>query len=57
MLFYGITMVVLYLVTATKRTAEARLPLFFLLTVNFVLERLIRNHVHKHKPVETKQNK
>jgi hypothetical protein len=39
MLFYGVSMIVLYLVTATKRTAEARLPLFAILTVNFILER------------------
>ena len=41
MLFYGVTMIILYLVTATKRTAEARLPLFVVLTVNLILERSV----------------
>ena len=45
MLFYGVTMIVLYLVTATKRTAEARLPLFIVLTINFVLERSVTDTI------------
>jgi hypothetical protein len=37
--FYAVTMFTFHLVTATKRTADARLPLFALLTVNLLLER------------------
>lgn len=39
--FYGACLLVIYIVTATKRTAEARLWLFLLLTVNFGLERAV----------------
>ena len=39
--FYCFSLLVIYLVTATKRTADARLWLFLLLTVNFGLERAV----------------
>ena len=39
--FYSACLLVIYLVTATKRTADSRLWLFFILTVNFGLERLV----------------
>ena len=39
--FYCFSLLVIYLVTATKRTADARLWLFLLLTVNFGVERLV----------------
>lgn len=42
-LFYAGCLLALYLATATKRTEEARLWLFAILTVNFVLERIICN--------------
>ena len=40
-IFYSFSLLVTYLVTATKRTADARLWLFLLLTVNFGVERLV----------------
>ena len=44
--FYCFSLLVIYLVTATKRTADARLWLFLLLTVNFGLERaVIKSHL------------
>jgi hypothetical protein len=39
--FYGACLLVIYIVTATKRTADARLWLFLLLTVNLGLERAV----------------
>ncbi len=39
--FYGACLVVIYIVTATKRTADARLWLFVLLTLNLGLERAV----------------
>jgi hypothetical protein len=39
--FYGACLLVIYIVTATKRTAEARLWLFVLLTLNMGLERAV----------------
>ena len=39
--FYCFSLLVIYLVTATKRTADARLWLFLLLTVNFGVERAV----------------
>jgi len=39
--FYSACLLVIYLVTATKRTADSRLWLFFILTANFGLERLV----------------
>lgn len=39
--FYGACLLVIYIVTATKRTADARLWLFVLLTVNLGLERAV----------------
>ena len=41
LVFYCFSLLVSYLVTATKRTADARLWLFLLLSVNFGLERLV----------------
>ena len=40
-LFYSGCLLAIYLATATKRTEEARLWLFAILTVNFMIERLI----------------
>ncbi len=40
-IFYGVCLVVVYLVTATRRTSDARLWLYFLLSVNFILERFV----------------
>ena len=40
-IFYSFCLLVSYLVTATRRTADARLWLFLILTVNFGLERLV----------------
>lgn len=40
-IFYSACLLVIYLVTATKRTADARLWLFVILTVNFAVERLV----------------
>ena len=40
-IFYSFCLLVIYLVTATRRTADARLWLFLILTVNFGLERLV----------------
>ena len=39
--FYCFSLLVIYLVTANKRTADARLWLFLLLTVNFGVERAV----------------
>lgn len=39
--FYGACLVVIYIVTATKRTGDARLWLFLLLTLNMGLERVV----------------
>jgi len=39
--FYSACLLVIYLVTATKRTADSRLWLFLILTANFGLERLV----------------
>eukprot|EP00092_Neocalanus_flemingeri_P104956 GFUD01134475.1.p1 GENE.GFUD01134475.1~~GFUD01134475.1.p1 ORF type:complete len:549 (+),score=210.84 GFUD01134475.1:102-1748(+) len=39
--FYSACLLVIYLVTATKRTADSRLWMFFILTANFGLERLV----------------
>merc|ERR1719445_1635345 len=40
-IFYSACLLVIYLVTSTRRTADARLWLFVILTVNFGLERLV----------------
>lgn len=40
-IFYGLCLLVVYLVTATKRTAEARIWLYLILTVNIMIERLV----------------
>ena len=40
-IFYSFCLLVIYLVTATRRTADARLRLFLILAVNFGLERLV----------------
>ncbi len=42
--FYGTCLFVVYLGTATRRTADARLWLYCVLTVNFLLERSICNY-------------
>ena len=39
--FHCFSLLVIYLVTATKRTADARIWLFLLLTVNFGVERVV----------------
>jgi len=39
--FYSSCLLVIYLVTATKRTEDSRLWLFFILSLNFGLERLV----------------
>jgi len=39
--FYCFCLLVIYLVTATRRTADARLWLFLILTINFGLERMV----------------
>jgi len=39
--FYSACLLIIYLVTATKRTADSRLWLFLILSVNFGLERLV----------------
>ena len=39
--FYCFSLLVIYLVTATRRTADARLWLFLILTVNFGVERAV----------------
>merc|ERR1719470_712901 len=39
--FYSACLLIIYLVTATKRTADSRLWMFFILTANFGLERLV----------------
>merc|ERR1719504_647853 len=38
--FYSACLLIIYLVTATKRTADSRLWMFFILSANFGLERL-----------------
>ena len=40
-IFYAGCLLVVYITTATKRTADARIPLIIALTLNFVLERVI----------------
>jgi hypothetical protein len=40
-IFYAACLLVIYLVTATRRTADARLWLFVILTANFAAERLV----------------
>ena len=39
--FYGASLLVIYIVTATKRTADARLTLFIILSLNLLGERLV----------------
>ena len=39
--FYSASLLVIYLLTATRRTADARLWLFLLLSINFGLERAV----------------
>jgi len=39
--FYGACLLVVYIVTATKRTADARLILLIILSLNFCVERMI----------------
>ena len=39
--FYSACLLIIYLVTATKRTADARLWLFLILSINFGLERFV----------------
>ena len=41
LVFYSFCLLIIYLVTATKRTADARLWLFLILSANFGLERLV----------------
>ena len=40
-IFYSACLLLVYITTATKRTADARIPLIVLLTLNFVIERAI----------------
>ena len=40
-IFYAGCLLLVYITTATKRTADARIPLIVLLTLNFVVERVI----------------
>ena len=40
-IFYSFCLLVIYLVTATRWTADARLWLFLILFLNFCLERLV----------------
>ena len=40
-IFYSACILLIYLLTATKRTADARLWLFLILSINFGLERLV----------------
>ena len=42
--FYGTCLLVIYIVTATKRTADARLVLFVILSLNFAIERIVCNY-------------
>lgn len=42
--FYGSALLVIYIVTATKRTADARLVLFVVLSVNLCVERMVCNY-------------
>jgi len=42
--FYGAALLVIYIVTATKRTADARLLLFAVLSVNLCVERMVCNY-------------
>ena len=42
--FYGAALLVIYIVTATKRTADARLLLFAILSLNLFVERLVCNY-------------
>ena len=39
--FYGASLMIIYIVTATKRTADARLTLFIILSLNLVCERMV----------------
>ena len=39
--FYAACLLVVYIITATRRTADARLILIGILSINLVLERLI----------------
>jgi len=39
--FYGASLLVIYIVTATKRTADARLTLFIILSLNLLGERMV----------------
>ena len=40
-IFYSACLLVIYLVTSTRRTADARLWLFVILTANFAVERIV----------------
>ena len=42
--FYGACLVVIYIVTATKRTADARIILFIILSINLCMERIVCNY-------------
>ena len=42
--FYGAALLVIYIVTATKRTGDARLWLFAILSLNVVLERAVTSY-------------
>ena len=42
--FYGACLVVIYIVTATKRTADARISLFIILSINLCMERIVCNY-------------
>ena len=42
-LFYAGTLVLVHVMTATKRTADARFPLLMLFTLNAIVERLVCN--------------
>jgi len=42
--FYSACLLVIYLVTSTKRTVDARLWMFFILSVNFCMERLVMSY-------------
>ena len=55
--FYGAALLVIYIVTATKRTADARLLLFAVLSVNLCVERMVCNYSlpSDHSKVDTRQ--
>ena len=42
--FYGAALLVIYIVTATKRTGDARLWLFAVLSLNLILERAVTSY-------------